>query len=115
MARGRRGERRDWQVRLYLRLVILFLAIAYAIAFVIKNNDDTSIDFVFSTTKVSLIWMVLLTLVIGLVGGVLLSQLHRHRKQLRQARDAVGDLGAGDEAEGETGGALPAAPPDEEV
>ena len=53
MARRRRGERRDWQVRLYLRLTILFLAIAYAIAFVIKNNKDTSIDFVFSKTKVS--------------------------------------------------------------
>jgi uncharacterized integral membrane protein len=115
MARRRRGERRDWQVRLYLRLAILFLAIAYAIAFVIKNNNDTSIDFVFSKTKVSLIWMVLLTLAIGLIGGVLLSQLHRHRKQLRKARDAVGDLGSGDEAEGEPSGALPAPTGDEEV
>jgi uncharacterized integral membrane protein len=115
MARRRRGERRDWQVRLYLRLAILSLAIAYAIAFVIKNNNDTSIDFVFSTTKVSLIWMVLLTLVIGLIGGVLLSQLHRHRKQLRQARDAVGDLPSGDEAEGEASGAPPAGAADEEI
>ena len=115
MARGRRRERRDWQGRLYLRLALLSLAIAYAIAFVIKNNNDTSIDFVFSKTRVSLIWMVLLTLLIGLVGGVLLSQLHRHRKQLRQARDAVADLGGGDEAEGEPGRALPAATGDEEV
>jgi uncharacterized integral membrane protein len=115
MARRRPGEKGDWQFRLYVRLAILFLAIAYAIAFVIKNNNDTSIDFVFSTTKVSLIWMVLLTLVIGLVGGVLLSQLHRHRKQLREARDALGDLGGGDEAEGEARGALPAPAGDEEV
>jgi uncharacterized integral membrane protein len=115
MARRRR-ERNDWQVRLYLRLTVLFLVIAYAIAFVIENNTDTPIDFVFGSTKVSLIWMVLLTLGIGLVGGVLLSQLYRHRKQLRQPRDPVGDLGGGDEAEGEPGRALPAAAAgDEEV
>ena len=115
MARRRRGERRDWQLRLYLRLALLLLGIAYLIAFVIKNNNDTSVDFVFSSTKVSLIWMILLTLAFGLVAGVLLSQLHRHRKQLREARDAVPDLGDGDEAEGEAGRTLTAGPVDEEV
>jgi uncharacterized integral membrane protein len=115
MARRRRGARSDWQLRLYLRLAVLMLAVAYLIAFVIKNKKDTSVDFVFASTKVSLIWMILLTLAFGLVGGVLLSQLHRHRHQRREARDALPDLGDGDEAEGEAGRTVTAGSVDEEV
>lgn len=91
---------------LYLKLGTLMLAIAYAIAFVAKNTDQISIDFVFAATKVSLIWEILLLLAIGIAGGVLLSQLYRHRrrarleKQGRNARDARPDVGRRDEAVG---------------
>ena len=115
MARRRRGARSDWQLRLYLRLAVLLLAVGYLTAFVIENNKDTPVDFVFASTKVSLIWMILLTLAFGLVAGVLISQLYRHRKQLREARDALPDLVDGDEAEGEASRTLTAGSVDEEV
>ena len=92
-----------WQTRLYLKLVVLLLAIAYAVAFVIENNHDTPVHFVFHTTKVSLIWVVLQSLAIGVLGGVLISQLYRRRrrKERGEAVEPVHDLGAGDEAERE--------------
>ena len=80
--------------------------IAYAIAFIVKNTGQIKIDFVFADAKVRLIWTMLLLLAIGMVGGVLISQLYRHRrraqlaKQARKPGDARWDLVGRDEAEG---------------
>ena len=78
-----------WQPLLYARLAVLGLAIAYLIAFVVQNTDEIRIDFIFSSAKVHLIWALLLCVAIGVVGGVLLSQLYRHRgraKLLQRSR-----------------------------
>ena len=110
---GRRQKPREesWQVLLYLKLLLLLLAVAYAVAFVIENHKQTSVHFVFKTTRVSLIWLILLSLAIGVVGGMLLSQLHRRRRrdERREPGDAVPDLGDRDEAVGEPEGTTPTA------
>jgi uncharacterized integral membrane protein len=72
---------REWQPRLYGTLVVLLLLAAYAIAFVLENRKQVSLHFVFATTRVSLIWLVLLSLALGVLGGVLLSQLYRRRRR----------------------------------
>jgi hypothetical protein len=41
------------------------------------------VDFVFSSTRVSTIFVILLPLGIGIVLGILLSQLYRHGKRRR--------------------------------
>lgn len=78
-AAGRLDE--NWQPRLYARLVVLVLLVAYAIAFVIENGKGVHIHFVFKSTKVSLIWVILLSLALGLIGGMLLAQLDRRRRR----------------------------------
>jgi uncharacterized integral membrane protein len=95
--------RERWQPSLYFLLIVLGLVIAYVVAFAIKNSDATSVDFVFVSATTSLIWVMLLSLGIGLVAGVLLSQLYRRggRKELGKPRDSVADLGGSDEAVGE--------------
>jgi uncharacterized integral membrane protein len=107
----RRGQRREgnWQAGLYLKLFLLVAVIAYAVAFVIENHRETEVHFVFRTTTVSLIWLILLSLAIGVVGGVLLSQLYRRRRrhEVGEPADAVSDLGDGNEAVGEPEGAAP--------
>jgi uncharacterized integral membrane protein len=114
----RRRERREetWQARLYLKLVVLAAAIAYAAAFVIENHHDTQVHFVFHTTRVSLIWVILLSLAIGVLGGVLISQLYRRRRrhEFRESAESVDDLGGRDEAEGESDGVPPASRAGEE-
>jgi uncharacterized integral membrane protein len=89
--RIRRGPKLDtaelqenWQPRLYLRLILLTLLVAYVIAFVLENRKSVNLHFVFATASVSLVWLILLSLAIGLVGGIVLAQLDRRRR--RRAR-----------------------------
>jgi uncharacterized integral membrane protein len=73
------GDR--WQPRLYLRLILLGLLVAFAIAFVLENRKQVNVHFVLATASVSLVWLVLLALGLGLLGGILLAQLERRRRR----------------------------------
>lgn len=76
------GEVSDrWQPRLYVRLVVLGLLVAYAIAFVLENRKQVNVHFVLATASVSLVWLILLALGVGLLGGILLAQLERRRRR----------------------------------
>jgi len=77
---------RSWQPRLWITLGLLILITGYLIAFVVGNDQEASVDFVFGEARTSLIWVILLSLLAGLVGGVLLSQLARRRQRKREAR-----------------------------
>jgi uncharacterized integral membrane protein len=68
-----------WQLKLWLILASLLLVAAYLLAFVVKNDDEIKVDFVLGSTRTSLIWAILLSLVLGLMAGLLLSQLYRRR------------------------------------
>ena len=70
---------RSWQPRLWIRVGLLVLIGAYLIAFVVGNDKEAAVDFVIGEARTSLIWVILLSLLAGLVGGVLLSQLYRRR------------------------------------
>ena len=73
---------RSWQPRLWLTLGLLILIGAYVIAFVVGNDEEASVDFVFGEARTSLIWVILLSLLAGLLAGVLISQLHARRRAL---------------------------------
>ena len=75
-----------WQPKLYLRILVLMLLAAYAIAFVLENRKSVSMHFVFATARVSLVWLILLSLVVGFLVGILLSQLERRRRRRRSAQ-----------------------------
>ena len=77
----REGFGRQWQPRLYLRIAILGLLLAYAIAFVLENNKHVHVHFVIGTAHVSLIWLILLSVALGLLLGVLVSQLYRRSRR----------------------------------
>lgn len=88
-----------WQPFLYFKVGLLLAVIGYSIAFVAENSRQIDIDFVFATAKVRLIWEILLLLAIGILGGILISQLYRHRRRARiakktgKARHARPDVG----------------------
>ena len=77
------GPIEDWQPRLYAILIGFVLIVAWLIAFIVKNNDNVKIDFVIFSGHTSLIWLIILLLAIGFLGGVLLSQVYRRRRRLR--------------------------------
>ena len=96
-ARARRPSRQvdeAWQPRLYALLIGLLLILAYVVAFVVKNDDEVALDFVLFSTKTTLIWLILLNLALGILVGVLLSQLYRRRRgnRARESGNPVGQL-----------------------
>ena len=80
-AAGRLEE--QWQPKVYARLIVLALVIAYVIAFILENGKHVAVHFVFATTRVSIVWLSLLSLALGAVGGILLAQLDRRRRARR--------------------------------
>ena len=75
----------NWQPKLYARIIVLLLLAAYAIAFVLENRKAVPLHFVFAKAHVSLVWLILLSLAVGFVVGILLSQLERRRRRRRTA------------------------------
>jgi uncharacterized integral membrane protein len=76
----------NWQPKLWGRWILVGLLAAYVIAFVLENRKSVHLHFVFATTTVSLVWLILLSLALGLVAGILLSQLDRRRRRRRAAQ-----------------------------
>src|SRR5579859_3610355 len=72
--------------RFYATIAAFLFVIAYSIAFIVGNDKHIPIDFVFATANVSVVWMILLLLAVGLVGGILLVELYRHRRS-KQPRE----------------------------
>ena len=85
MKHREREFERNWQPKLWLSIGVLILLAAYVIAFVIANSDEASVNFIFVEARTSLIWVILLSLLAGLLGGMLLSQLYRRRQTLAAA------------------------------
>jgi len=82
-AEPERRRTRTFQPGLWTRLVPLGILAAYVIAFVALNTRKSRVDFVFTSSNISTIFLILLPLAIGVVAGVLTSQLYRHRKRRR--------------------------------
>jgi uncharacterized integral membrane protein len=71
----------QWQPKVYARLIILALVVAYVIAFILENGKHVAVHFVFVTTKVSIVWLILLSVALGAIGGILAAQLDRRRRR----------------------------------
>jgi uncharacterized integral membrane protein len=88
LAKRREGAR-SFQPGLWLRLLPAGAAVVYFAFFIGLNTHHVKVSFVFSSTRVSLIWVVLLSGALGIVLGVLLSQLYRFRRRAAHAAKAV--------------------------
>ena len=72
---------REWQPRFWAKLIGVVAIACWLIAFVLENRKAVHLHFVFFTAKVSQIWLILLSLVIGALAGALLRQVHRRRSR----------------------------------
>ncbi len=73
--------REEFQPRLWGLVAGLAVIVAYIVAFIAENTKRVSIRFVLFTAHTSVIWLIVLSLAIGLVAGLLLSQLERRRRK----------------------------------
>lgn len=85
LAKRREGAR-SFQPGLWLRLLPAGAAVVYLAFFIGLNTHHVKVSFVFSSTRVSLIWVVLLSGALGIVLGVLLSQLYRFRRRTKRVK-----------------------------
>jgi uncharacterized integral membrane protein len=74
------GRLEEFQPRLWLIIVGLSAMALYLLAFIVMNDKEIEIEFVFFTAQVSQIWGIVLIFGLGVLGGVLLSQLYRRRR-----------------------------------
>ena len=102
----RRVDTERWQPRLWSVLIGLLLLVLYVIAFIVRNDEQITIHFILFSSNISLIWEIVFVFALGLLGGVLLSQVYRRRRAQRggQPADGVRDLGRGGKAEGKARG-----------
>jgi uncharacterized integral membrane protein len=70
------GRREEFQPRLWATIIGLVAIAIYIVAFIAKNSGKVTIHFIFFSAHIGLIWLLLLGFVLGLAGGVLLSQLY---------------------------------------
>jgi uncharacterized integral membrane protein len=85
LSRNREGAK-SFQPGLWLRLLPVGAVLLYLALFIGLNTHRVKVSFVFSSTRVSLIWVVLLSNVLGLCVGILLSQLYRFRRRVKSAK-----------------------------
>lgn len=69
-------ERPPW-----IQLTAIGLVALYAILFIVLNTHRAKVSFVFASTKISVIWVILLSLAVGFALGVLGTRLNRRRKR----------------------------------
>lgn len=79
----RSGRSEEFQPRLWATIIGLAAIALYIVAFIAKNSGKVTLDFIFFSAHVGLIWLLLLGFVLGLGGGVLLSQLYGRRGRHR--------------------------------
>jgi uncharacterized integral membrane protein len=81
LGRSRSGEETREDSGLLTKLILLVALVAYLIAFVLENRKEVHVHFVVGSSRVSLIWVILLSIAIGALGWAVVSQLNRRRRR----------------------------------
>jgi uncharacterized integral membrane protein len=60
---------------IYLAIGVLAVVVLFLVGFVVKNDRHVRVDFVVFSASSSLIWVILISLFLGIVAGILLATL----------------------------------------
>ncbi len=80
--RLRRGTRRTW---LYTWAGALVVLLVILIALVVANTRTVEVSWVFGSTRQSLVWIILVTAILGWLLGVVTSVIFRFRTRRRNS------------------------------
>ncbi len=75
---------------IYVIVGVLAVVVLFLVGFVVKNDRSVRVDFVVFSAGSSLIWVILISLVLGVVVGVLLATLSPLGKGRRRATSTPG-------------------------
>jgi uncharacterized integral membrane protein len=77
-----RNEARSWLI-----VIAIALTVAYVIWFAIDNTHTVEVHWIFGTTHGSLIWVILVSLMLGAIIGLLALWLGRRRSRRAKTPD----------------------------
>lgn len=69
----------EQQVRRIALVGALLLVVILALVFIVENSDPVRVSFVFFSANISLIWVIVLSMVMGAVAGAVLMRLVKKR------------------------------------
>jgi uncharacterized integral membrane protein len=82
-SRFQRGLRYGRRAGLYAALAVGIAAVAFLVLLVAKNSHQVKVDYVFDTAYAHLIWLILVSSIIGWVLGIVTAFLVRRRTRWR--------------------------------
>jgi uncharacterized integral membrane protein len=82
--RFRRGLRYSHRTGLYVALVVAIATIVFLILLIARNTRRVKVDYVFGSTQMRLVWLVIISSITGWVLGIVTSFLIRRRTRWRQ-------------------------------
>jgi uncharacterized integral membrane protein len=77
--RFRRGVRHGHRGGMYLAAAIVIAAVVYLILLIVENSKPVHVHYVFGTSRTRLIWLVIISGLIGWLSGIATSYLIRRR------------------------------------
>jgi uncharacterized integral membrane protein len=77
--RFRRGVRHGHRGGMYVAVAIVIAAVVYLILLIVANSKPVHVHYVFGTARTRLIWLVIISGLIGWVSGIATSYLIRRR------------------------------------
>jgi uncharacterized integral membrane protein len=83
-SRLQRGLRYGHRAGLYTSLVLGIAAVAFLILLIARNSHQVKVDYVFDTAFTHLIWLIVISSVIGWVLGIVTAFLIRRRTRWRR-------------------------------
>ena len=83
--RGARFAREAHRTRLYLFAGVAAALLVFLVALVLANTSRVKVSWVFGSSAVSLVWLVLITAIVGVVLGMVLSGLFHWRTRTPRA------------------------------
>ena len=84
--RFRRGMRYGHRGGLYAALVVAIAAVVYLILLIVQNARHVEVDYVFGSSRTRLIWLIIVSGLVGWVWGVATAFLIRRRTTRRNPR-----------------------------
>ncbi len=76
---GARFARKAHRARLYLYAGVAVVLLVFLIALVLANTGHVKVSWVFGTSSVSLVWLVLVSAILGVLLGMILGALFHFR------------------------------------
>jgi uncharacterized integral membrane protein len=77
--RFRRGVRHSHRGGMYVAAAIVIAAVVYLILLIVENSKPVHVHYVFGTSRTRLIWLVIISGLIGWLSGIATSYLIRRR------------------------------------